>query len=173
MKVIVNGKRWEDMTQAEKDHHKARWAVRANEMIANSRPPQARTEDTFRANFDATNGKQFEKFPKLGDTYRRVAEARGQSTTGKVYLQQLAAFPGDPRAWVDSRGEVRRVCEERGHGCEGAVTVKHREVPPNTVALADDLVREEVADRLVADPGLKPSKVEEDVRNERTPHWAK
>lgn len=173
MKVTINGKRIEDLTAAERDHHKALSQARLAEMLATGRVPRVKTEDTFRSHYDAANGKQFEKCPGLGDAYRRVAEGHGVSTQGKVYLQQLAAFPGDPRAWVDSRGDISRVCEERGYGCEGAVTAKTREAPPTVTPLADDIVREEVAERLAADPGQKASRVEEDVRNERTPHWAK
>lgn len=174
MKVKVNGKCVDEMTPAERSAFEARSRRRLADMLASGRPPRGRTEDTFRANFDAANGKQFEKTPAMGDYYRRVAESRGCSTTGKVYLSQLADFPGDPKAWVDSRGDVRRVCEARGHGCDGAVTVARREVEPvQGPAVAEDIVRAEVAERLAADPALKPSKVREDVINERKPHWAK
>lgn len=65
--------------------------------------------------------------PTCRDFYRQKAEAAGVSIHGKKYLSSLASEPGDPRAWVDSTGDIRSVCEERGYGCEGMVTVKARE----------------------------------------------
>jgi hypothetical protein len=92
------------------------------EMLALQRTPGAVTDSTFLAGH--VNGNQFADDPNAGARYKREAEAAGVSTTGKVYLSQLAKYPGDPKAWVSSRGDVARVCKERGWACSGAVKVK-------------------------------------------------
>lgn len=86
------------------------------------RPPAVMTDSVFLEGH--ANGNQFENTPSLGDFYAREAKAQGVDTKGKVYLSGLASHPGDPRAWVSGRGDVRKVCEERGWHCEGAVNVK-------------------------------------------------
>lgn len=98
-------------------------------MFAHAQAPQSNTDREFLRGTE--NGRQFQGNPELGDEYRRVAESLGQNTKGKKYLSSLAEFPGDPKAWVDSRSDVQKVCEERGWGCTGKVNVKHRtDVPP-------------------------------------------
>jgi hypothetical protein len=83
--------------------------------------------------------------------YEAKARAAGVNPTGKVYSRPLASGPGDPEAWIDGKADVRRICEQRGIGCEGAVTVKGREVEPfdpETARIADDIVQTEVERRL-------------------------
>jgi hypothetical protein len=95
------------------------------EMFALQAAPLPKTDSTFLSGFGA-NGAQFQGGPmaeEQGNHYKRVAEAGGQNVTGKVYLASLAKYPGDPRAWISDRGDVRRVVEERGWTCEGDVQV--------------------------------------------------
>ena len=147
------------------------------EMLALQETPALTTDSTFLAG--KCNGNQFEKTPHIGDYYRHVAESRGQNVKGKVYLRQLADYPGDPRAWVDGRGDVQRLCEERGDTCTGSVKVKGRSPgnrPSRPTALAEDIVEREVQDIIEDSPEpLKESRNElkEKVRAKRTPHWAK
>lgn len=96
------------------------------DMLASASPPGCVTDATFLAGH--CNGSQFSKTPGLGNRLREIAESQGQSTSGKVYLGSLAKYPGDPEAWVDGRGDVKRVCEKRGWGCDGAVRVAPRDV---------------------------------------------
>ena len=78
------------------------------------------------------SGNQFD-YPgghQVGNVLKKQAETAGVNTTGKVYLGGLAAFPGDPKAWVSDRNDVKRVLTERGWGSQGAVNQEPREKPP-------------------------------------------
>lgn len=62
----------------------------------------------------------------------RQARAIGINPNGKTFMPGLADKRGyqDPAAWVDQdnfRASVKKVCHQRGHGCEGTVNVKARE----------------------------------------------
>jgi hypothetical protein len=115
------------------------------EMFVTRRPPQSKTD----AEFFQGRWNQFADTPHLGDSYRQVAEAHGQSTTGKVYLSGLARFPGDPQAWVDGRGDVERVIDRHGWGAEGTVNRPLRTVAaPEMIPVAPDLVDREVGEIL-------------------------
>ena len=82
----------------------------------------------------------------------KAAEAAGVTPSGR-YISQLAEYPYDPGAWVNSTAEVKRRCEEQGFSCDGAVKVKasptsglgHLEEP---YQVADDIVQESVAKEL-------------------------
>src|SRR5262249_44946887 len=79
------------------------------------------------------------------------AKEAGVSTQGKVYLSSLAAYAGDPRAWVDSRGEAAKVCEERGWNMQigGHSKVKGETPEPSApLVMAEDLVQEKVQEVL-------------------------
>lgn len=120
-----------------------KWA----EMLALQSPPMSNTDREF---LEGT-GEQFSKTPGMGDFYKRVAERHGQNTKGKTYISGLARFPGDPEAWVTGRGDVKRVCEQRGWDCDGSVKVKG--VKPDTSGpyrVADDLVADRASDLLAA-----------------------
>src|SRR5271154_7062156 len=85
------------------------------EMFALGQPPMSNTDREFLAGTE--NGRQFEGQEEVGDYYRQEATKAGVNTTGKVYKNGLARFPGDPEAWVSGRGDVQRVIEERGWNC--------------------------------------------------------
>lgn len=61
--------------------------------------------------------------------YAAMARKAGVSISGKRYMSGLARYPGDPKAWISDRSDIKRLCERRGWGCEGAVNVKAREKP--------------------------------------------
>ena len=126
------------------------------EMFATRRPPGCRTSREFLAGH--CNGNQFATNQWAGDKYRKIAQAHGQNTTGKVYLSQLAAFPGDPEAWVSDEGDVKRVCEQRGWNCNGFVNVKAPQLDhdpdDDRVMLADDIVEDCVEAAIGKDPSL-------------------
>ncbi len=147
------------------------------EMFALQQPPMSNTDREF---LEGRGGcyDQFQGSPQ-GEYYRQVAESEGFNPQGKVYLSGLANYPGDPRAWVSGRGDVQRVCEERGFDCDGSVRVRaarHKDMAPAAEGVAPDLVDQHVAAALEADPGLREQRAE-DVREaviERiTPAWAK
>jgi hypothetical protein len=127
--------------------------ARLREMLKEGRAPHGVSDCTFMR--DTANGKQFANASGQGDHYRGVAESMGASTTGKKYLSGLARFPGDPEAWVDSRGDVERVLTKRGWGSEGTVNVKPRETqeaPEAGPAMAPDLVEKYATEIAMRDP---------------------
>ncbi len=105
---------------------------------------------------------------------------KGQDT-GKKYLPQFARFPGDPRAVVSSRGEVQKMCEQEGRGCDGLVKVKERpreeapQSPCEGVDVADHvlnaLVRKEFAGQTVTVKEVKRKR--EEIRQRVKPPWKK
>lgn len=143
------------------------------EILAFRQPPKARTDREFMMGLQ--NGQQFDGDEATACCFRDIAAADGVSVAGKYYETQLADFPGDPKAWVDGRGDVARVCEERGFGCDGAVKVQGRKAPQNRVGLADDIVHDQVEMLVADDPSLAPKRDElaNQVREKHTPHWAK
>jgi hypothetical protein len=138
------------------------------EILATRSFPGVRTDATFLRGH--VNGSQFQDRPGLGDTYRAVAESEGLNTTGKVYLSGLAAYPGDPRAWVTGRGDVERVCRERGWACDGAVQVAastYLDAKPE-ISVAPDIIESEVERLLEIDPHQRVDDVRERVTELRT-----
>ncbi len=121
------------------------------EMLAFRQCPMSNTDREF---MEGRGGcyDQFKGQQEVGDYYAGIAKDAGISVGGRVYLSGLAAFPGDPRAWVDGRGDVKRLCEERGWNCEGSVNVKGR--PRQDVwgkyEVAQDLVQARAEDLLAA-----------------------
>ncbi len=147
------------------------------EMFALAAPPMSNTDREFLQGH--CNGNQFIGQEQIGDFYRKEAEAAGVNPTGKVYMAGLANYPGDPEAWVSGRGDVQRVCEQRGFDCEGSVNVKAarcRDTAPKEIGIADDIVDREVGEIMAAveDPTVvDPREVRESVVAKRKPYWAK
>lgn len=144
------------------------------EMLALQKAPRGVSDGTFLAG----KWNQFQDTPHIGDVYKSAAVAGGQCVKGKVYLSGLAEYPGDPRAWVETREDVRKVCEDRGWNAEGSVNVKGAkgDTPPLDVGLAPDLVEGYAQAAVEADPGLaeRPAEeVREMVKDKMAPHWAK
>jgi hypothetical protein len=119
------------------------------EMLATRSAPGLKTDTRFAARLDAN--------ADVPARYRRMAKAAGVVTDGKQYMRQLAAFPGDPQAWVGGSDDVKRVCKHRGWGCDGAVDMKPvvKETPddkPYTVA--ESIVDQEMALLSTKDYGM-------------------
>jgi hypothetical protein len=143
-------------------------------MLESRQGPSLMTDAVFLEGRGGGCYDQFDGNEAMGNYYRRVAESHGQDVTGKWYLSSLAAFPGDPRAWVSGRGDVAKVLEERGWGGEGAVSRPVTNVAEVTGGgLASDLADELVAARLASDPGARPQDVREAVIASHAPHWAR
>lgn len=150
--TIVNGRR---LTIAEK----ARW----------EKENQARFASNLAEMFEAQRG----PFLMTDSEFLKGEE------TGYKYISQIADYPGDPKAYVSGRGDIQRICEERGWGCHGAVKCKVNDLgrePPKGVDMDPKLV-EEYADRMIEqDPGLaeKPrEEVKERVFEKHAPHWSR
>lgn len=120
------------------------------EMFAFEQAPCGVSDGTFMRGTE--NGRQFQGQQKMGNYYRHITEQKGGNTNGKKYLSGLAAYPGDPEAWVSGRDDVRRILEKRGWGCEGTMSIKPRESigePDAGPTMAADLV-EKYAQQIAA-----------------------
>lgn len=116
-------------------------------MFASGQTPTCRSDGTIFPSH-LMGGRQF-KTAAVRNRYLARARAAGVNTDGKVYCSSLADFPGDPRAWVDSTGEQKRLLEERGWNATGDITVKAPDAaPPPPVRLAEDLVEERLSRKL-------------------------
>ena len=114
---------------------------------------------------------------------RAAAKKAGVSTTGKFYMNQLADYPGDPKAWVSDRHDAQKICEERGWGAQGAVKAKATpegmgqgaEIPGVTDGVADHIVEEEVQTAALGQPFSVKEKqdLREKIREKRKPSWAR
>lgn len=130
------------------------------EMLALRRFPGIAGTDAVFNQGRKLDGSQFEEAAAgVGAMYLAKAKAAGVNPAGKYYCGGLARFPGDPRAWIDSRGDVARICAESGWTAEGAVKVEAPKyadgyVPPETYAVDPALIDREVDDRVAAEPGL-------------------
>ena len=101
------------------------------------------------------NGKQFEGNPWLGEHYKRVAERAGVSTTGKIYCTGVAAYPGDPRAWVSDTSDVLAVARERNLTVDGIIKHQgHQVEPTKDIEIAPDILARE-AIKLSQSTGMK------------------
>lgn len=144
-------------------------------MLAMRQAPFGMTDSVFLEGH--CNGSQFERVPGAGDFYAREARAAGVDVTGKVYMAGLAERPGDPRAWVSGRGDVQRLCEERGWECNGAVKVKAKPARERKkVDVAADLIDDEVTKTLVDHPEPKSVNVQdlrEKIHNKRKPRYTR
>lgn len=131
------------------------------EMCALQVAPTGNTDATFLAGH--CNGNQFEKHPAIGDFYEREAAAAGVNVKGKVYKSGLARFPGDPEAWINSKDDIKNICEKRGWGCQGSVNVAvdNSRTPIADVDVAADIVRDKVLDNVARDPALAVRPLEE------------
>lgn len=113
--------------------------------------PHLKTATTFLANqmeLTGLEGGQFQN-EKLREFYTREMKAKGESTSGKFYVSQLADHPGDHRAWVSDRDELKRKIEARGDTCP-ELGVKGREVEPSSTPLAAD-IRNRIASEYLKD----------------------
>jgi hypothetical protein len=145
------------------------------EMFALGKPPMSDSDREF---LEGRGGcyDQFEGNDFLGDFYGRQAKKAGVDTAGAVYLSGLASYPGDPRAWVRGKGDVKKLCEERGYSARGAVNATGRQVEPRRVALAEDIVDGLVEKRLEGIPAgekVDLPALREEVKAAHTPGWAK
>jgi len=144
-------------------------ASRMDEVLRSRRMPAIRTDSQFLANH-GTLDKQFEGDDRQLEAITGKAKKNGYNPSpNDTYIPSLARFPGDPLAFVPSgspKSHIKKVCEATDRACEGDVSVeRQRKKPKETVRLAEDLVQEEAAQRIMENPeeALKPK---EQLRNE-------
>lgn len=138
--------RYEEMRRKGESHAMA-------EMLAARRPPNLNGTDTAFWRGKMLNNGLEDNF--MGERMRKLARKAGIDIAGKVYMGQLADTRGaeDPKAWVSDTGDIKKLCETNGWGCEGSVRVKGAEPPPPTqVRMAEDLIAEKAAEILRQNP---------------------
>lgn len=91
-------------------------------MFAAQQAPAVQTDSTFLAGMESQQAVELNNKPQIGAKLSRDLKAIGGSPKGKVYLSGLAAYPGDPEAWISGRGDIKRVADQRNYTVKGAVT---------------------------------------------------
>jgi hypothetical protein len=121
-------------------------------IFALRRPPG--TSNTDRAFFqNKHNGEELKSLPvgmakRAAERYKR--ETGRDIPQGAVYISQLAKKPGDPAAYFDTVGDIKRACERSGAGCD-ALGIKPVEVapPPKKVDYAPRLLNRRLRGELM------------------------
>jgi hypothetical protein len=171
IRYYVNGQERDRESFSEGSDHTLR------EMLASRRGPALMTDSVFLEGMESRQADEFNNGAGIGDIYRKEAVSAGVNPHGKVYLSQLASFPGDPEAWVSGRGDIVRVCEKKGLDTDGAVKVRAaRRVETPEIDVAEHLTQKYVDEAIEADPGLKEkprADVREKVLDRIAPHWSK
>lgn len=130
-------------------------------MVACQRGPRLMTDAVYFQNSRQVDA-QFIS-PQQRDKAVAIARRHGYNPQRHdTYVSDIARFFGDPEAWVPQtggRGYIKKICEQRGWECHGAVETKYREPdadPHETgVKLAPDLVNAGIKRMVAKDPKLK------------------
>ena len=136
------------------------------EMLAYRQAPASKTDDDFfrgQGTLDKQVGDDPHYMADITDGYR--AATGHNPNPNYIYQAGLAQFPGDPRAFVDSAGSVKRRAEELNVNVDGFVTHKASEpiADPFGVGVPAGMKRQPIASDLknmIADQMVKqdPSK---------------
>ena len=152
---------YERLRAAGLSHRRALIASRAKELCNQDFCVGLSTDTSWRAGLNGRD--EFRGVKWLREKAERKARAAGVNPTGKRFMSQLARFEDDPQAWVDSKADIKRVCEKEGFRCRGAVNVEAPERDPEPAKpyrVADDIVDRTVREKLIADGVDKVSKAE-------------
>lgn len=144
-------------------------AERMAEILRTRRcPASAGTDTAFMEGYltGHDDGLVGESAQPIREQYRK---ATGGYPAGKRYMSQLARYPGDPRAWVDSKADVKRICEEDNLNWVYSGKLIHEARPPETdpddkpYEVAPDLINKRLAKAVELEPDLKhnPKKLAE------------
>ena len=132
------------------------------EMLATRSSPGVKSDAVF------NEGKFSLETGRIGpqELWRKEqAEAAGVSTAGKWYCSGLDSFPGDPTAWVDSRGDVLRIAEAKNLNVHGYVEHSAYETDGGDDL---DIIEDEVADIIEAHPFAAIDSISDEVYALRT-----
>jgi len=156
---IVAQARYENMRLAGESHKMA-------EVLACRSFPGVKSDAIFNeGKFSSSSGKVGIEQEWLS----KQAEDVGVSTTGKWYCRGLASFPGDPTAWVDSRGDVLRIAKEKNMTVHGYVEHQGYETDGGgDTVIGDDIIENECLDIFDSNPGIDQEQVREEVYKLRT-----
>lgn len=139
---------------------------RAAEMFALQSPPGVKGTDRTFMQARYNNEQLNEMPPDHAAAIVRQAKKAGINPSGKYYCAGLAdkRGPGDPMAWVDSVGDVKRVAQARNLTIKGAVEHEgHAEPPPPTKPLSERLTREMMKVEKARNPTMKQGELREMV----------
>ena len=150
---------------------------RLAEMLACQQAPKANTDVEFFQGH-GTLAKQFEGDELNLGKLVKAAKAKGYTPNpNDIYMRGLANDFGDPLAFVPAtggRGHVKKVCESRNWGCDGAVKVKQRDITPTPdVPLAPDLVEQGVKQIIAAEPDIVRKADKKELRAEAVKRFGK
>jgi len=139
-----------------------RWAL----MCALQQPPGLKgTDSSFMTG--RMNNQQLDDMPKdHAQNIVTLAKRAGINVSGKYYASGLADKRGvaDPRAWVSSADDIRRVAIERNLSVTGAV--EHKGIPedrPQSKPLSERLTRELMQRERKHHPNMKAGELREMV----------
>lgn len=139
-------------------------APRLAEMLALQSPPAVKGTDRTlmqgRYNNEQFNGMPPDHARQMIQTAKRA----GINPNGKYYCGGLAdkRGPGDPKAWIDSVADVKRVAAERNLTVTGAVN--HKGIPqprPQSKPLSERLTREMMKVERQRHPTMKQGELRE------------
>lgn len=120
-------------------------AHRLAEMLASRSAPALDTPTTFINGI--TDNMQNEDDPYTRYVLQRAREA-GVNTRGARYSNQLATEMGDPKAWITSKDDVKRIAERNGQDVSGCgINYKSPDYeipqPAKEYMVCDEIVNEE------------------------------
>lgn len=143
------------------------------EMCALSQPPG--TKGTDRAFMEGRlDGNWLDGLPDRQAKWMvREAKAAGINPTGRFYMSGLADKRGhlDPKAWVDSVADIKRVAIERNLTVSGIVNVEGREVEPKPVDLNPKIARRLAKREIAKNPKLSMKDALAVVKARAVPRW--
>jgi hypothetical protein len=149
-------------------------APRFAEMAALQQPPGTRGTDRAFMQGRLNNQQFADMNSPLAQRMLREARSAGISTSGRFYMGGLADKRAhlDPKAWVDSVADIKKVAQERDLHVQGIVEYTPPEKPPQkSVDIAPDILREQVRKEIKANPSLKRQDAIERVKDRIVPHW--
>jgi hypothetical protein len=143
-------------------------------MAALQQPPGTRGTDRAFMQGRLNNQQFADMNSPLAQRMLREARSAGISTSGRFYMGGLADKRAhlDPKAWVDSVADIKKVAQERDLHVQGIVEYTPPEKPPQkSVDIAPDILREQVRKEIKANPSLKRQDAIERVKDRIVPHW--
>lgn len=130
-------------------------------MLCLQQPPGIQTSDTFWA-----GRKPWHELctPEYAAKIKQILASKGTNIMANdEYMPELARFPGDPEAVVPfggGRSYIKSLCQKRGWGADGAVTVEAREPEKDLLAdencpgLSEKTIRKKAASLIKKNPEL-------------------
>lgn len=124
---------------------------RLDDMLAARRGPALGTDTHYFAGVSTEDPFEGMSAEKKAMCIRKAKEA-GVDIRNKRYISGLALETGDPRAWVENRGDMQRLAEERNMTVEGIVkhTAEVNAEPRSTYEPAADIVEDRAVEILDA-----------------------